>query len=154
MTANPNKTTTVTTQIVTQKKGRPLTINVNYVLNAANHAVDIITDDAPLTQTYHDMFKKLMDNGGCQNLNTKMTNSCSSWVPTPRRAARRARPRRPPGRRPSRTSNSRSDMVAACRRIRAAADAWLLKIEPVTAAELRAAARAATATPMPPSPRS
>jgi ABC-type transporter MlaC component len=74
-TANPaDHTTIVHTEVVTQSKGRPLTIDVDYKLDTNYHCIDIITDDAPLTETYHDMFGKLMANGGYQNLSTKMTN--------------------------------------------------------------------------------
>lgn len=62
----------VHTEIATQKKGRPITIKVDYVLDGKNKAFDVITDDSGLVQAYNDQFNKLMANGGIQNVMTKM----------------------------------------------------------------------------------
>jgi ABC-type transporter MlaC component len=67
-----SKNTVVTTKITTAKKGRPLEIEVDYVLDAKLHAFDIVTDGASLVDGYHDQFTSLMNNGGFTNVMTKM----------------------------------------------------------------------------------
>jgi ABC-type transporter MlaC component len=72
---NANGNIVVATEIQTQKKGRPVKIEVDYVLDGNNKAIDVITDGAGLVQAYNDQFNKMMANGGIQNVMTKMQNT-------------------------------------------------------------------------------
>nr|HEX4315903.1 ABC transporter substrate-binding protein [Kofleriaceae bacterium] len=65
----------VKTEIETQKRGRPIKIEVDYVVDAKNHAFDVITDGSGLVQAYNDQFTKMMANGGIQNVMTRMQST-------------------------------------------------------------------------------
>jgi phospholipid transport system substrate-binding protein len=65
----------VTTAIQTKRKGRPYTIEVDYVLvkeGAAMRAWDVKTDGVGLVENYRSMFNKIIDKEGFDGLIGKM----------------------------------------------------------------------------------
>ncbi len=67
--------TTVKTEIAATRKGRPLTIKIDYVLHkvsGALRAYDIKTDGVSLVDNYRAQFDKLVAKGGMPNLLAKM----------------------------------------------------------------------------------
>jgi phospholipid transport system substrate-binding protein len=68
-------TTLVKTEIKAKKKGRPLTISVDYLLVSDKgklRAVDIITDGVGLVQNYRAQFNRIIQKEGFDGLLTKM----------------------------------------------------------------------------------
>jgi phospholipid transport system substrate-binding protein len=65
----------VETKVKTQRKGRPFTLSIKYVLvkNGATHQIfDVITDDVGLVENYKQMFDKIMKDKGFTGLMDKM----------------------------------------------------------------------------------
>ena len=63
--------TTVTTTIQTKRKGRPYSIEVDYVL-VKGRAWDVKTDGVGLVENYRTQFNKIIDKDGFAGLITKM----------------------------------------------------------------------------------
>ncbi len=76
-TPKPNGETVVHTKIQTQRKTRPTTIAIDYVMikNGSTYkAVDVITAGVSLVDNYKAMFNKVITNGGFADLILKMQN--------------------------------------------------------------------------------
>ena len=63
--------TIVTTQINTKRKGRPYSIEVDYVL-VKNRAWDVKTDGVGLVENYRTQFNKIIEREGFAGLIAKM----------------------------------------------------------------------------------
>lgn len=67
----------VNTKVKTQRKGRPLTIAIDYVLiknGSGLQAFDVVTDGVSLVDNYRAMFNKLIRDKGFAGLMTTMKN--------------------------------------------------------------------------------
>lgn len=67
----------VTTKVKTQRKGRPFTIAIDYVLmknGGSLQAFDVVTDGVSLVDNYRAMFNKLIKDKGFAGLMTTMKN--------------------------------------------------------------------------------
>jgi phospholipid transport system substrate-binding protein len=65
----------VATKVKTQRRGRPFTISIDYVLikhGASLQAFDVITDGASLVDNYRQMFNKVIKDKGFTGLMEKM----------------------------------------------------------------------------------
>lgn len=74
-TTDKDGTTVVQTKVKTQRKGRPYTIAVDYVLvneNGKLRAFDVRTDGVGLVENYRAMFNKIMAKDGFDGLIAKM----------------------------------------------------------------------------------
>lgn len=71
----------VTTEIKTKRKGRPLTIAIDYVLRREGRgwrAVDVITDGVGLVENYRAQFNRIIDKEGFDGLLARMRRKLDS----------------------------------------------------------------------------
>lgn len=74
-TTNKDGNIVVNTKVKAQRKGRPVTLAIDYVLvkNGANHQIfDVVTDGIGLVDNYRQMFDKIMKDKGFSGLMDKM----------------------------------------------------------------------------------
>jgi phospholipid transport system substrate-binding protein len=73
--ARPDGATVVKTEIRTKRRGRPLTITVDYVLTTVGGALrasDVVTDGVGLVENYRAQFNKIIAKDGFDGLLAKM----------------------------------------------------------------------------------
>jgi ABC-type transporter MlaC component len=73
--AKKNGNILVQTEVTSTRKGRPITIKIDYELENKGgklRAIDMLTDDVGLVENYKSMFNRIMDKGGYADLIKKM----------------------------------------------------------------------------------
>jgi ABC-type transporter MlaC component len=73
--AKKNGNIVVQTEVSSTRKGRPITIKIDYELESKGgklRAIDMITDEVGLVENYKSMFNRIMDKGGYADLIKKM----------------------------------------------------------------------------------